>query len=602
VFKCFSLILVPARPVIIMEFGKSDIKSDLQKDEQPEAPAPSAPTPTWPPVADVLSRAGVVSALAVNAVNLLRALPNSAHLRAPLISALLHGVSADCAAQIACVSRPLVYSARSRFPAGELGDLAAQYPANTHREAVAAEELASIRAVIRENLLVGGDSLRHLLTNDKLYQRYLASYNESLCELVKVHRAHQTPDDTAAEPALRTLLMKFGEHETQLAFLAWARSTSSAAMAGGHRPGPIDEALEYLEQTASTPPLPRSRGVFEHVLHDLSVVRPHHDYGQWDCTHCAQGPEAMARLRDLARLPLPLTDAQAEDLDAAEAAVQQFQEHTAVVHAQTDAAEEALADLDAAHAVCTWDFAQVDVQANVGHRATSRFHVLIAIIKRGNSNPVYCDFLVQDVKTQKPDLFFVREVLLYLADKTPFFSGLTLLTFLSDTCAGEFRSCFAFAQMAALQQRIGVRIRLLFKAARHGKGSADAHKGHLSRIITRRLKEVTLARQQQPGSAAQLLSTFPDAESLALFLRHAFTTIESHCFVLPTVHRDPSLKADVRTVPGTMQMHDVQFDGADVLRSKHLSSDQHADLVHLHFRRPYSLDGACSPYDCCEHF
>ena len=180
---------------------------------------------------------------------------------------------------------------------------------------------------------------------------------------------------------------------------------------------------------------------------------------------------------------------------------------------------------------------------------------------------------------------------MYTRNRTPFFSGLKLLTFISDTCAGEFRSRHAFGQMAAFQELCGFLVRLLFKAACHGKGLADAHKGHLARMITRQLKEQTLMRRQLPAAAADLLTPFPNAESLALFLRSSFKTVEYHAFVLPTVNRSPELKADVRRVPGTMTLHEVMFDSVDTMLVKHLSSDTRADVVHLHFRQPFHIEG-----------
>jgi hypothetical protein len=155
---------------------------------------------------------------------------------------LLRGLPADCAAEIAAVAGSTVYSARSRFPINNLGDLAAKYPAGVHRQVVGDEELASIRRFIRDNMLKGGDSLRNLLTNEALYGRYVDSYAHSLTALAQRHQQHarDTADLGPEQPAMETLIRKFGEHEQQLAFAAFARSAAvgsaaSAALAGGHR-------------------------------------------------------------------------------------------------------------------------------------------------------------------------------------------------------------------------------------------------------------------------------------------------------------------------------------------------------------------------------
>jgi hypothetical protein len=339
-----------------------------------------------------------------------------------------------------------------------------------------------------------------------------------------------------------TLLRKFADHGQQLAFAAFARSaaagsSASSALAGGHRPGPLDEVLSFLQQPGSAPPAHRSRALFDGVLHDMSVVKSTKDWGSFDCAHCAQGEQDKTELKRLAMLPLPLSPADAAALESAEKAVRKFLDHRSVVSSQCDAVDEAHADTDPQHAVITWDFAQLDPQANVGKKSQGSFHILIVVFERCgvDGGRVFLDFLVQDRDGQKPDIFYVRQALFYLQERTPFLCGLTQLTFVSDTCAGEFRSRFAFAQMAAFQQLLGCRIRLLFKAARHGRGMADAHKGHLSRAITRQLKAQTLMRREVPAIAAQLLSPFPNAELLGEFLRHVFKTVEHHVFVLPRV-------------------------------------------------------------------
>lgn len=573
--------------------------------EQIDGPALSPPQSHAAATPSVASGCDTLHRIAENSITLLQTLPHSAHFRAPLVAHLLRGLPAESAAQIASIAPRTVYAARERFAAAELGELAAQYPAGVKRHVVGDEELSSIRALIRENMLQSGGSLRHLLTNEHIFQRYITDYTQSLSSLVEQHRAHANALSLGPpEPAMETLRRKFDEHATQLAFLAFARSTmsdaASAALAAGHQPGPVDTILAFLEQPSGALPRHRSRGVFDQVLHDISVVRPKKDWGQWDCRHCAKGGSDKAELQRLAQLPLPLSTAQSEAIDKAERAVRTFEDHCDVVHAQCEAVDQALVDADPSHLVVTWDFAQLDAQPNVGDRNNnSPFHILILVLQRGGSErKVYIDFFVQDRSAHKPDVFFVREALLYLRDKTPFFSTTSLVTFISDTCAGEFRSRHAFGQMAAFQERCGFRVRLLFKAPCHGKGIADAHKGHLSRMIVRHLKQQTLARQQLPAAASQMLSPFPDAESLALFLRSSFHTVEYHAFVLPTVDRNPVLKADVRRVPGTMTFHEVTFDSACVMRVKHLSTDQKADIINLHFRRPFSIDGevACR---CC---
>jgi hypothetical protein len=584
-FGCWQLF-------VAMAASKMEIdKVPLDGSVLPPLPAHAHPSA---PAAISVNDCGRLHAIAQNAIALLQSLPHSAHLRAPLLAHLLRGLPAESAAQIAGVARSTVYADRAAFPPGELGELTRQYPHGVHRQVVGDEELSSMRALIRENLLSCGGGLRHLLSDDKLFERYIDSYAQSLSALVEQHMAHS---GAPSEPAMETLVRKLNEHQSQLAFEAFARtakphSAVSDALAAGHRPGPIDEVLSLLDKPTSAPPAPRSRAVFDRVLKDMSTIRTTKDWGAWDCKHCAQGAKDKAELSRFASLQLPLSSADSEALDEAERAVCEFHDHLAVVHAQCAAVEQALSDPDPEHAVVWWDFGQLDAGPNVGDKGNKPFHVLMMVFQRGGSDQrVYVDFFVQDQQAQKPDIFFVREALLYTRNRTPFFSGLKLLTFISDTCAGEFRSRHAFGQMAAFQELCGFLVRLLFKAACHGKGLADAHKGHLARMITRQLKEQTLMRRQLPAAAADLLTPFPNAESLALFLRSSFKTVEYHAFVLPTVNRSPELKADVRRVPGTMTLHEVMFDSVDTMLVKHLSSDTRADVVHLHFRQPFHIEG-----------
>lgn len=543
--------------------------------------------------------------ISANAIEFLHNLPPTSHFRSALVGHLLRGLPVEIVMQITGLLKTSVYNALSQYGGDDMGGLDVRYPTNVTRQVVPEEELASIREVVRQNMLSAGSGLRHLLTNEELYRRYVASFAESMTKLVEQHQQHVRDVSSLgpAEPSMETLVRKFNDHAQQLAFVAWARTAAvgsgqSEALGGGHSPGPIDEVLSFLSAQATSPPAPRSRSVFDHALHDVHAVRTHKDWGNFDCSHCAKGERDEAKLAKLAKVPLPLSSADAAALDELETAVREFHEHLSVVHSQCAAVESALSDPDPTHVCVTWDFAQIDTQPNVGDKHKAPFHVLIMCIKRGGSDEhVFVDFFVADRSAEQPDIFFVREALLFLVDQTPFLVNASLVTFISDTCAGEFRSRYVFAQMASLQQRCSFAIQLLFKAARHGKGMADAHKGHLSRIVQRHLKQLTLMRQQQPSASSAILTAFPDAESLALFLSNSFHTVEYHAFLLPSVDRNPALKADVRGVAGTMQLHEITFDSADVIRTKHKSSDVHADIVHLHFNKPYQIDGAV----VCDH-
>lgn len=532
--------------------------------------------------------------LAQNVLNLLGRLPQHAHLRGPLLSHLLRDLPAKLASEISGDGLSTLYKAREQFDGDNLGDLAAAYAHDVQRERVSDTELESIQELIRSACAnKQGQPLQHL-TDAELYQRYLQQYAQSLVKLLDTHADTTGSRDDAA---LNTLRRKFAEHQQQVAFLALARAVApgsrvSAAMAGGHQPGPIDAVLRCLNQpTPSLAPAPRSREIFEHAKGELHVQKTHDDFGQFDCSHCAQGNVDQAAVRRLSALvhPLPV-DAKA--LAQARDGVAAFRDHDAVVRAQTMAYEEALADPDPEHAVIVWDFGSLDAHPNIGESGQQQtFHVLMLVIERPNHPRVYVDFLSKNRDEQSPDLFFIRAALLFLLHQTPFLSGLSRVTFVSDTCAGQFRSRYAFAQIGSFQERSGIMVRLLFKAARHGKGIADAHKGHLSRMLVRYFKRLTQMRHEGPESAPVVLSPFTDADSLALFLSTAFKTVEYHAFVLQSIDRNPALKADVRAVPDTMQIHDVTFDTADTLRVKHLSSDERADIINMHFYAPYSIEG-----------
>jgi hypothetical protein len=537
--------------------------------------------------------------IADNALALYHLLPDQAHFHPVLLSHLFRLLEPHDVAKLTGAGLSTVHAARHRFPNDYIGDLGAVYSTGVHRQRIPTVELAAIATLIREECTQKSGKPLQMLTNDELYQRYLQKYSQSLCELVQSHGS-----EPVEEPALATLLSRFEAHQQTLAFLALVRSSPpsssvSVAFAGGHQPGPIDTVLELLQsKSTSVPaPAPRSKGVFNRVLSSLPVQHTHNDWGQFDCPHCARGPSDIAECRRLSSLPHPLSSANARALAEAEQRVEDYNDHIAVVQSQCTAADEALADPDPSHAAVVWDFGTIDAHTNVGDPAKVKpFHVLMMVIHRGGRR-IYVDIFVQDQTAQNPDIFFAREGLLLVLDQTPFFSNLTLLTLISDTCAGEFRSKHTFAQGGSFQKRANFPVRLLFKAPKHGKGIADAHKGHMMRMLNRYLKRQTQLRHDLPGSAAQLLTPFPDAESLALFLSTAFKTVEYHPFVLPTVDRNPLLKADVRRVPGTMCIHDVTFESPDTLLVKHLSSDARADVIHLHFKAPYSVDGVFQR--CC---
>lgn len=61
------------------------------------------------------------------------------------------------------------------------------------------------------------------------------------------------------------------------------------------------------------------------------------------------------------------------------------------------------------------------------------------------------------------------------------------------------------------------------------------------------------------------------------------------CYVLDTVARDSALKPLVRAIPGTMKLHQVEFDSATLLRVKQLSSDPDCDNINLRFGKPWHL-------------
>ncbi len=527
--------------------------------------------------------------LAQNVLNLLGRLPQHAHLRGPQLSHLLRDLPAKLASEISGDGLSTLYKAREQFDGDNLGDLAAAYAHDVQRERVSDTELESIQALIRSACAnKQGQPLQHL-TDAELYQRYLQQYAQSLVKLLDTHSDTTGSRDDAA---LNTLRRKFAEHQQQVAFLALARAVApgsrvSAAMAGGHQPGPIDAVLRCLNLATA----PRSREIFERAKGELHVQKTHDDFGQFDCSHCAQGNVDQAAVRRLSAL-VHLLPVDAKALAQARDGVAAFRDHDAVVHAQTMAYEKALADPDPEHAVIVWDFGSLDAHANIGEsRQQQTFHALMLVIERPNHPRVYVDFLAKNRDEQSPDLFFIRAALLFLLHQTPFLSGLSRVTFVSDTCAGQFRSRYAFAQIGSFQERSGIMVRLLFKAARHGKGIADAHKGHLSRMLVRYFKRLTQMRHEGPESAPVVLSPFTDADSLALFLSTAFKTVEYHAFVLQSIDRNPALNADVRAVPDTMQIHDVTFDTADTLRVKHLSSDERADIINMHFYAPYSIEG-----------
>jgi hypothetical protein len=571
----------------------------------PPSPARAAEPPSEAAGPEQLPAACVVPhLLAENALRLYGLLgEHQAHFRRVLLSQLFRDLSAADVATLTGAGFSTVHAARREFKGDNIGDLGAKYPSGVHRQRVASAELAWIAEMIKNECATkGGDPLQ-LLTDEQLYQRYLQQYSSALCDLVQSQKA-----PASDEAAMRTLVTRFTAHQESLAFLAAVRSAprasaASTSLAGGHRPGPIDLVLELLKDSDSAvpPPAPRSRSVFGRVLHSVPMQQTHDDWGQYDCTHCAQGRRAVddvKRLESLSSLSAP----QQTELARARELVEEYDDHLGVVHSQCQALDEALADPDPSHAVAVWDFAVIDAQPNVGDSAKPRpFHVLIFVLHRAGKR-VYLDFFVQDSSAQSPDIFFTREVLLFLLQKTPFLQGLTLLTLCSDTAAGEFRSKHTIAQGASFQDLALFDVRLLFKAARHGKGIADAHKGHLMRILNRHLKEQTQLRHDSPATAAQLLTPFSDADSLARFFASSFKTVKYHAFVLDSVDRNPALKADVRAIPGTMRIHDVTFESADTVRVKHLSSDSRADIVHLHFKAPYAIGGESERASCARSF
>ncbi|MHB1955042.1 MAG: hypothetical protein ACYCOU_14995 [Sulfobacillus sp.] len=525
------------------------------------------------------------------------------HLRAPLLSQLLRHLPVGTAAEIGHVSSSAVFSARRDFVGDDVGDLAMPYPPGVHHRRVSPVELHSIRALIADECK--GEWQK--LSNDELYKRYCQRYASSLDELVSKLRA--APADHALDPALQTLLNKFDEHSEQLAFLSFARSVSpssaaSAALAGGHVPGPINEVLSLLHHPTTAAPAPRSRPFFDLVRAAMHLKRTYKDWGAFDCVHCATGHAATASLERLSKLKLPLSPQLASELASAQADVRKFQQHQLVVHSQCAAVSALDHNRSASHVVIFWDYAQIDPQQNVSAREKFLIEDLIMVIERPDGWRVYIDFLVADRASQSPGIFFDRAALLFLFEQTAFLSPYDEVTFVSDCCAPEFRSCHVFALMAWLQQRVGKLLHLLYKAERHGKGICDAHKGHIARLMARKMKSQSQFRSDQPASAAQQLSPFTDAESVALFLSNSFHfdpihKREFHTFLLDKIDHDPAAKPDVRRVPGTMGFHEVSFLSADTLRVKPLSTDEHDDIVHLRFNTPYCPPGLPLLILCC---
>jgi hypothetical protein len=535
-------------------------------------------------------------------IALLNSLPEHSHFRAVLIANLLpRDLPVKDAAQLSGVKESTVYAARSEYPNGEIGELAAKYPSNVHRQRISDLEQEIIRQFIMDQCPgKSGQPREHYyqrITDQKLYEEYEKQPPDLLAQLLNALNDPNITTSTEHDTASQTLLSKLRKHEQVLGFLRFVQSDPSAAdaFAGGHTPGPAQLVIDYLlEPSAGASAKPRSRQTFDKLKHELPLSHLHRYYGEFSCAICANGRTALSTLQSLgAKSESELRETDQARLRKAKKDKQKFDWHMQVLDSQPKAIETVLARLDSSSAAVLVDFGSYDTHPNVGEKEKIPLSSFVLVIQRQGGQRAYVDVLCANKSKQKGDFFFIREAMIHLFRQTSLFAGLDTLYFISDTGSKQFRSRFAFALFAGLGIEMNVKIWWLFRVERHGHSLCDSHLGLSAQAITRSLSDTEHRALHDPARSSIVLAPLSDAHALQeLFLQTFKKGTHKHqyeCIVLADIDRSESLKPNVRPVPGTARIHQVEFISATEIAVKDLSSDQEDEKRKLKFSAPWNL-------------
>jgi hypothetical protein len=561
--------------------------------------------------ADVEQKYGdVLPTIGCRAVMLLNELPlPQAHYRALLVAKLLCDLPSERAAVLANISAGAVRKYCARFPDGNIGEFAQIYPAGVTHARVPELEIQAIIEFIKEHCPARSGTPREhyvqLLTSEELYQEYQAHYAKLLDQVVAAAKADPKARDQAA---MQTLLQKVEAHQRGLAFLSALQSPAAEpaavrAFAGGVLPGPAQLVVDYvLEGLPSIPkPTPRSRAVFEALKAELPLSNPHNYYGQFDCSVCNDGRTGLGettvtRLESKAAAAGELTDDDKKELAKAKKAVLKYHWHKQVLVSQRTAVDGVIDNLvDPTHAIVLMDGGSYDTQPNVDDRDKTPFSSLCLVVET-TAGRLYIDVLCNDKHSQKCDYHYVRAALLHLLQQTSVFEGISVITFITDTSAKQFRSRFVWPLMGALAKQFEKVFRLLYRCEHHGHSLCDSHFGIVEQTITRYLNKMAHERRSGASSshsAAVPLSPLSDAKQLAAMLNGKFTVgnhkAKYQCIVLDTIDRSAALKPETRKWLGVMKIHDVLFESPVKLLVRQLSTEPGYDTVTLRITNPWRL-------------
>lgn len=537
--------------------------------------------------------------IGAHAIQLLNTLPPHARFRQLLIATLLRHLDTPTAASVASVEEPTVRAAFSQFPNDEdIGEFAQKYASHVQRQRIPELELELIKTFIREQCPgKSGQTREHYyqrITSQQLYDQYCQQASQLEEQLLRL--VHANSADVEPSAALSSLVAKIERHEQELGFLSFLQSDpdSSRAFAGGHQPGPAQIVIDCALDSLGLPsPHPVSRGVFDKQKSELPLSMLKSYWGQFACATCTNGRTALVDVERLAALP-ERTKEQEEERDKARKTAAKYTWHLRVIKSQREAVTRSLDHISADSAVLLADFGSLHTDPNIADKDKGLYSVLVLVLQQANNKRTYIDVLVRDRNTQKSDFFFLRTAMLHLLSNTKLLADTREVTTLTDTGAKQFRSRYAFALFAALQQAFHILFWLLYRAERHGHSICDSHLGVASRVVTRHLNAVEDTRIKGSSST---LSPITSADTLADVLRQHFSHGEHayHCLVLDTVDRSPALKPQLRRIAGTMKLHEVSFASPTELNVKQLSSDAASDRVRLHMEKPWRLlpEGAC---------
>lgn len=547
--------------------------------------------------------------IGVNGLNVLLSLPDSGHFRQPLLSLLLANLAADDAANLACCSTSLVYTARAHFPCDDLGEFARKYAVGVEHERITQLELALIEQFIKDKCTSkSGLSREHYfqrITDKALLASYRLAHIDMLLTLL-----HTVDNDPSLQhsPALDSLVFKIRANEQILAFLSFAQHERAAQDAFGPSPqlGPAQHVLEYLLDKLAIIPVPhvRSASVVDKVKKDLPLTRLHRYYGQFACATCANGLHSLAELKLLAA-QTSLSEEQIEQKEKLQKKADKYTWHLKVLDSQLPASEKVLSKLDDRCLAFFADYASYDPTPNVAEKDKKRITSMIFVFMNKKAERMYLDVLVQNRDHQKGDVLFDRAAFIHLFEKTNIFAKYDTLVGISDTGSKSFRSRFAFAMLASLAAHYRKLLRWVFLAERHAHNLCDSHAGLTAQAIHRYLNAREDERLHERESAWKLLSPLTDAESMARMLRQTFAEgrhkYPYQCIVLDDVDRSNSLVPPVARIPKIMRLHDITFsvDSPEVLMVKELSSDKEPRKVELQFSRKWSALGGSSQLVWC---